>query len=73
MTTLIHSPPYSLKKVSYDISKVTGYQVLDKATWIKDDVIIISNPDDFMARVMALNYRKVKAIYRVMEGTSINF
>jgi len=73
MTTLIHSPPYSLKKVSQQISKVTGYTVLDKATWTKDDIIIISNPDDFMARVIALNFRRVKAIYSVMEGTSINF
>ena len=73
MTTLIHSPPYSLKKVSYDISKVTGYPVLDKATWTKDDIIIISNPDDFMAKTMSLNYRRIKALYSVMEGTSINF
>ena len=61
MTTLIHSPPYSLKKVSQQISKVTGYPVLDKATWTRDDIIIVSNPDDFMARVIALNYRRVKA------------
>jgi len=73
MTTLIHSPPYSLKKVSQQISQITGYPVLDKGTWIKDNIIIVSNPDDFMARVMALNYRRVKAMYSVMEGTSINF
>jgi len=73
MTTLIHSPPYSLKKVSQQISQITRYPILDKATWTKDDIIIISNPDDFMARVMVLNFRRIKALYSVMEGTSINF
>jgi len=73
MTTISPGIPYSIRKIAHQISQITNYPVLNMPSWTQDNVILINNPDDLMARTMTLNYRRIKAIYSIMEGTNIKY
>ena len=72
MTTIIRGGAYSFKKVALDISKVTGFAITDKPYIVRDNSIIINNPETFMSRAMTFNFGRIKALYSVLEGTNLD-